>query len=105
MVFVKHRCSICGSKFEFNYQLGDKLPPNFPFCSERCKLIDLNRWLNEDYKISTPLPNAALIDDSDKLEIAKKLLETGEVDEIIDEDVEQSNRRRNQKEIERDVRR
>ena len=22
---------------------------NFPFCSERCKLIDLGRWLSEDY--------------------------------------------------------
>ena len=100
---MKHDCSICGSKFEFNYQPGDKLPPNFPFCSKRCKLIDLNKWLNEDYKISTPIPNAALIDESDKLEIAKNLLETGEVDIIIDEDVEQSNGTRNQKKTERDV--
>jgi uncharacterized protein len=21
----------------------------FPFCSQRCKLIDLSHWLNEDY--------------------------------------------------------
>ena len=89
---MKHKCSICGSEFEFNYQPGDELPPNFPFCSERCKLIDLNRWLNEDYRISTPLSNASLIDENDKLEIANFLLETGEVDKIIDEDVEQNNR-------------
>jgi hypothetical protein len=25
--------------------------PYFPFCSERCQLVDLGRWLNEDYRI------------------------------------------------------
>ena len=24
----------------------------FPFCSERCRLADLGRWFQEDYKIS-----------------------------------------------------
>jgi hypothetical protein len=24
-----------------------------PFCSERCKLIDLDHWLSERYRIST----------------------------------------------------
>ena len=22
-----------------------------PFCSDRCRLIDLGRWLNEDFKV------------------------------------------------------
>jgi endogenous inhibitor of DNA gyrase (YacG/DUF329 family) len=26
-------------------------PKYRPFCSERCKLADLGRWLNEDYRI------------------------------------------------------
>ena len=26
--------------------------PHRPFCSERCRLIDLQRWLAEDYTIS-----------------------------------------------------
>ncbi len=26
-----------------------------PFCSERCKLIDLGNWASEKYVISTPL--------------------------------------------------
>lgn len=26
--------------------------PNRPFCSERCKLIDLGAWADESYKIS-----------------------------------------------------
>jgi len=25
--------------------------PYRPFCSERCKLIDLGAWANEDYKV------------------------------------------------------
>jgi uncharacterized protein len=25
--------------------------PKFPFCSPRCKLIDLGRWLGEDYRL------------------------------------------------------
>lgn len=29
--------------------------PNRPFCSERCKLIDLDNWLSERYRISSPL--------------------------------------------------
>jgi endogenous inhibitor of DNA gyrase (YacG/DUF329 family) len=28
--------------------------PEFPFCSARCRLIDLGRWLGEDYRIATP---------------------------------------------------
>ena len=26
-----------------------------PFCSERCKMADLGRWLGEEYRISEPL--------------------------------------------------
>ncbi len=25
--------------------------PAFPFCSPRCKLVDLGRWLGEEYRI------------------------------------------------------
>ena len=29
--------------------------PEFPFCGERCRLIDLGKWASEGYVISTPL--------------------------------------------------
>ncbi len=29
--------------------------PFMPFCSERCKLIDLGNWASEKYVVSTPL--------------------------------------------------
>jgi uncharacterized protein len=25
--------------------------PAFPFCSHRCQLVDLGRWLDEDYRV------------------------------------------------------
>ena len=27
--------------------------PFIPFCSKRCAMIDLNKWLSESYKVST----------------------------------------------------
>jgi endogenous inhibitor of DNA gyrase (YacG/DUF329 family) len=27
-----------------------------PFCSRRCRLIDLGKWLGEEHRISEPLP-------------------------------------------------
>jgi uncharacterized protein len=37
--------------------------PYFPFCSERCKLIDLGRWLDGKYQIPVAPPGAGEPDD------------------------------------------
>jgi endogenous inhibitor of DNA gyrase (YacG/DUF329 family) len=37
--------------------------PFAPFCSERCRLVDLGHWLDEDYRVPGP---AAGDDSSDK---------------------------------------
>jgi endogenous inhibitor of DNA gyrase (YacG/DUF329 family) len=29
-----------------------------PFCSQRCRLIDLGKWLGEEHRISEPLPES-----------------------------------------------
>ena len=34
-----------------------------PFCSQRCKLADLDNWLSGTYRISTPLQSSELDDD------------------------------------------
>lgn len=34
-----------------------------PFCSERCKLIDLGQWADEGYKIPQPLPPDEFLDE------------------------------------------
>lgn len=32
--------------------------PHFPFCSERCRLVDLGAWFDETYRVSrSPGPN------------------------------------------------
>ncbi|MEZ6196546.1 MAG: DNA gyrase inhibitor YacG [Planctomycetota bacterium] len=28
--------------------------PAFPFCSDRCRLVDLGQWFNEEYRVSRP---------------------------------------------------
>lgn len=32
--------------------------PEYPFCSERCRTIDLGKWASGGYVISTPINNA-----------------------------------------------
>jgi len=39
------RCPTCRG---VSNREGNKV---FPFCSERCQLVDLGRWLNEDYRV------------------------------------------------------
>ncbi len=45
---IRVSCPICGRTME-----GQSLAewPEFPFCSSRCKTIDLGRWLGESYRI------------------------------------------------------
>jgi len=40
-------------------QAVEKDAPHFPFCGERCRLIDLGKWANQEYSIPgdpAPLP-------------------------------------------------
>jgi uncharacterized protein len=50
---IKVRCSICDQ--EMPGHSADW--PDYPFCSPRCRKIDLGRWLGEKYRISTPESN------------------------------------------------
>jgi endogenous inhibitor of DNA gyrase (YacG/DUF329 family) len=47
-------CPIC--RKTITYVDVDDVPWR-PFCSQRCKLIDLGRWLNEEYRISEEMPD------------------------------------------------
>lgn len=53
---MKARCPICGSWMRGP---GPKEWPEWPFCSRRCKTIDLGRWLGESYRIAAPMPEAS----------------------------------------------
>lgn len=45
-------CPIC--RRSVSYASPSEVPYR-PFCSRRCKLIDLGKWLNEEYRISEEL--------------------------------------------------
>lgn len=42
------RCPICKK------EVSSEGNTNRPFCSERCKMIDLDNWLSERYRNSSP---------------------------------------------------
>jgi endogenous inhibitor of DNA gyrase (YacG/DUF329 family) len=37
--------------------------PSFPFCSDRCRLVDLNNWLEGKYTVSRPIDPTDQLDD------------------------------------------
>lgn len=43
-------CPICGKPVD-----ARPANPSSPFCSDRCRLLDLGRWLGEEYRIPGPL--------------------------------------------------
>ncbi|MCG8418001.1 MAG: DNA gyrase inhibitor YacG [Proteobacteria bacterium] len=43
---MKAKCIICGEPCR-----GHEENELYPFCSRRCQLIDLGRWLDGDYRI------------------------------------------------------
>lgn len=43
---LKVRCPCCGARVNWNDN------EHRPFCSERCQLIDLGRWADEEYRVA-----------------------------------------------------
>jgi endogenous inhibitor of DNA gyrase (YacG/DUF329 family) len=62
----KGRCSRCGKDFMFRTVAEHKF---FPFCSERCRDVDLGKWLTGGYAIPgapVPPPVSAEADSEDE---------------------------------------
>jgi hypothetical protein len=38
--------------------------PEFPFCSERCRIIDLGNWASGKYVVSTPLSSTSSVEEN-----------------------------------------
>jgi hypothetical protein len=36
---------------------------NFPFCSNRCRLLDLGKWASGDYRVSSPIQDPDLLEE------------------------------------------
>jgi len=48
---AKLRCPICKKPVK-------STAPDFPFCTERCRLIDLGKWSSGSYVISSSVTDA-----------------------------------------------
>jgi uncharacterized protein len=53
----EHHCPICNKPAEMDRTVN----PYSPFCTRRCKTIDLGRWLGEGYRI--PVQDQEIEDD------------------------------------------
>lgn len=60
---MKRKCPICKTPTDSGTN------PEFPFCSERCRLQDLGQWASEKYVVSEP---AFDLDELDSENPAKK---------------------------------
>jgi endogenous inhibitor of DNA gyrase (YacG/DUF329 family) len=60
---INASCPICDKVLEGESQAEW---PHFPFCSDRCKLIDLGRWLGESYRIAPAGSEDAAVDLDDE---------------------------------------
>ncbi len=65
------RCPTCAT-------LVTQADPEFPFCSDRCRVIDLGKWASGAYRISSPIHDPELLDELDGLRDSRK--EIGEND-------------------------
>ncbi len=48
---VKVRCPICKKEVKNS-------DPEFPFCSRRCRTLDLGKWASGDYVIASPVKDS-----------------------------------------------
>ncbi|MBP9673559.1 MAG: DNA gyrase inhibitor YacG [Bacteriovoracaceae bacterium] len=64
---LKVKCPYCKKQFEY------KSSKYRPFCSERCKMVDLGHWLEESYQIP--------LEKSEESEDQEKQIETDMTDE------------------------
>ena len=40
--------------------------PYMPFCSDRCRVIDLGKWASGEYRISSPILDPEVLEDIDE---------------------------------------
>jgi endogenous inhibitor of DNA gyrase (YacG/DUF329 family) len=48
---IRGKCPTCGKPYQIE---ALKDVPSFPFCSDRCRLIDLGRWIDGAHAIPGP---------------------------------------------------
>lgn len=57
---MKYNCPICKKETD------SEKDADFPFCSERCRLLDLGAWASEKYVVSDPIFDEEEIPEADR---------------------------------------
>ena len=57
---MKHQCPICKATTD------SEKDADFPFCSERCRLLDLGAWSSEKYVVTEPIFGEEDIPEADR---------------------------------------
>ncbi|MBZ5695789.1 MAG: DNA gyrase inhibitor YacG [Acidobacteriia bacterium] len=57
---MKRHCPICKKPTD------SETDADFPFCSERCRLLDLGNWASEKYTISSPAFDESMFEDLER---------------------------------------
>jgi uncharacterized protein len=58
------RCPICRNAVPVD-------APDAPFCSDRCRLIDLGKWASGEYRISSPILDPETIEEVEAAELRR----------------------------------
>jgi uncharacterized protein len=58
------RCPICRTVVPLD-------SPDVPFCSDRCRLIDLGKWASGEYRISSPILDPDAMEEVEAAELRR----------------------------------
>jgi endogenous inhibitor of DNA gyrase (YacG/DUF329 family) len=58
------RCPICRAEVPL-------ASPDAPFCSDRCRVIDLGRWASGEYRISSPVLDPEAMEEVEAAELRR----------------------------------
>jgi len=65
------KCPICKKPVELS-------SPDAPFCSDRCRVIDLGKWASGDYKISSPILDPEMLEEVEQAQLDAERRQRGE---------------------------
>jgi endogenous inhibitor of DNA gyrase (YacG/DUF329 family) len=60
---IRGRCPTCSKSYEI---AAIDVLPSFPFCTDRCRLLDLGRWIDGKNAIPGPAVSQRQQDDQDE---------------------------------------
>jgi uncharacterized protein len=56
------KCPICKKEVALD-------SPDMPFCSDRCRVLDLGAWASGDYKVSSPVLDPELLEEVEQAQL------------------------------------